>query len=151
MASSDEKKNLVRRDSKANLTRNPINLYPAGEHTATTYNMPAATVKPNTSFETLKREHLFRNPPKDKSAFPALLEAIRPHIDSFNAVTEEGGLLDLARKDIGVKSVFDGKEGNRGNKISRRCSQTPLRPTADRSARSSDRQGLRWKALNQLA
>ncbi|KAA8895300.1 DNA-directed RNA polymerase I [Sphaerosporella brunnea] len=81
--------------------------------------MPAATVKPNTSFETLKREHLFRNPPKDKSAFPALIEAIKPHVDSFNAVTEEGGLLDLARKEIGVKAVFDGKDGgNRGNKIS---------------------------------
>jgi len=81
--------------------------------------MPVSTtVKPNTSFEILKRESLFQNPPKDKSAFPALIAAVQPHIDSFNAVTEEGGFLDLARKDIGVKSVFDGKDGNRGNKIS---------------------------------
>jgi len=81
--------------------------------------MPVATtVKPNTSFDTLKREALFRNPPKDKSAFPALIAAVQPHIDSFNAVTEEGGFLDLARKDIGVKSVFDGEDRSRGNKIS---------------------------------
>ena len=81
----------------------------------------ATTVKPNPSFDTLKREHLFRNPPKDKSAFPALIAAVQPHVDSFNAVTEEGGCLDLARKDIGIKSVFDGADGNLGNKISRKC------------------------------
>ncbi|KAL7275023.1 DNA-directed RNA polymerase I subunit RPA2 [Rhizina undulata] len=81
-----------------------------------------ATTKPATSFETLKRESLFRNPPKDKSAFPALLAAVQPHIDSFNAVTAEGGLLDLARQDIGVKSVFDGQKdkGKFGNKLSLR-------------------------------
>lgn len=75
---------------------------------------------PSMSFDTLKRENLFRNPPKDKSAFPALLAAVQPHIDSFNAVTTEGGLLDLARQDIGIKSVFDGRSenGNLGNKLS---------------------------------
>jgi DNA-directed RNA polymerase I subunit RPA2 len=80
-----------------------------------------ATIKPNTSFDTLKREDLFRNPPKDKSAFPALLDAINPHIEAFNAITTEGGLLDLARRDIGVKSVFDGKGDGKtlGNKLSR--------------------------------
>lgn len=74
------------------------------------------------SFDTLKRENLFRNPPKDKSAFPALLAAVQPHIDSFNAVTVEGGLLDLARQDIGVKSVFNGKNQNEnlGDKLSRK-------------------------------
>jgi DNA-directed RNA polymerase I subunit RPA2 len=77
-----------------------------------------ATVKPRTTFDTLKREHLFKNPPKDKTAFPALTEAVRPHVDSFNAVTEEGGFLDLARKDIGIKSVFDGALPTKGNKIS---------------------------------
>ncbi|KAI5783052.1 hypothetical protein FPQ18DRAFT_114610 [Pyronema domesticum] len=79
-----------------------------------------ATVKPRTTFDTLKREHLFKNPPKDKTAFPALTEAVRPHVDSFNAVTEEGGFLDLARKDIGIKSVFDGALPTKGNKISLR-------------------------------
>jgi DNA-directed RNA polymerase I subunit RPA2 len=85
------------------------------------------TVNPTTSLETLKRERLFRNPPKDKSAFPALLAAIEPHVNSFNAVTTEGGLLDFARKDIGVKAVFDGKDGVSGNKISREWSFRYLR------------------------
>src|SRR5437660_8913927 len=78
------------------------------------------TVKPNTSFNTLRREDLFCNPPKDKSAFPALLGAVEPHIGSFNAITAEGGLLDLARQDIGVKCVFDGKGNGKGlgNKLS---------------------------------
>ncbi|PWW74321.1 DNA-directed RNA polymerase I [Tuber magnatum] len=79
-------------------------------------------VKPNTSSNTLRREDLFRNPPKDKSAFPALLNAVRPHIESFNVITAEGGLLDLARQDIGVKCVFDGKRDGKwlGNKLSLR-------------------------------
>ncbi|KAI5778499.1 hypothetical protein EDC01DRAFT_634600 [Geopyxis carbonaria] len=79
---------------------------------------PTNTIKPNTSFDTIERERLFREPPQDKSAYPALIAAVQPHIDSFNAVTTEGGLLDLSRLDIGVKSVFDGKDGNLGNKIS---------------------------------
>lgn len=83
-------------------------------HTGT----PANTIIPNTSFDTVKRECLFREPPQDKSAYPALLAAVQPHIESFNAVTNEDGLLDLARQDIGVKSVFDGKDGQLGNKIS---------------------------------
>lgn len=80
---------------------------------------PAATVKPNPSFKTLERENRFRNPPKDKTAYPALTAAVQPHVDSFNAVTEEGGLLDLARQEIGIKSCFDGKDAATGNKISR--------------------------------
>lgn len=70
-------------------------------------------------FQTLKRERLFQNPPKDKSAFPALQEAILPHTESFNALTVDGGLLDLAVKDIGERAVFDGNTevGPFGNKL----------------------------------
>lgn len=77
--------------------------------------MPSVSRK----FETLKRERLFRNPPTDKTAFPALEAAIRPHVDSFNALTVDGGLLDLAAKDIGERSVFDGSPavGKYGNKL----------------------------------
>ena len=77
--------------------------------------MPSVSNK----FETLKRERLFRNPPTDKSAFPALQAAILPHVDSFNALTVDGGLLDLAAKDIGEKAIFDGKPafGPYGNKL----------------------------------
>ncbi|KAH8155101.1 uncharacterized protein LAJ45_00110 [Morchella importuna] len=81
-----------------------------------------ATKKSSVAFNTLERENLFRNPPKDKSAYPALLAAVQPHIDSFNAITVDGGLLDLAREDIGIKSVFDGtnEKGSLGNKLSLR-------------------------------
>lgn len=84
---------------------------------------PSNTVRSSISFETVKREKLFRNPPTDKSAYPALIAAVQPHVDSFNAMTEAGGLLEHARRDIGEKIVFDGKadSGSLGNKISRRC------------------------------
>lgn len=46
------------------------------------------------SFNTLEREKYFRNPPTDKSYYPLLDDAIEPHIESFNALTEgEGGGL----------------------------------------------------------
>lgn len=62
-------------------------------------------------FRTLEREERFRNPPKDKSAYPLLEEAVEPHVQSFNALTEGpgGGLLNLAVQDIGERTVFDGK------------------------------------------
>ncbi|KAJ8602768.1 hypothetical protein MRB53_042354 [Persea americana] len=63
-----------------------------------------------TQFDTVKREKLFRQPPKDKTAYPALAEVFRPHIDSFDAVfrADGRGLLDLALQDIGIKSFLDG-------------------------------------------
>lgn len=69
---------------------------------------------------TLEREERFRNPPKDTSAFPLLVEAVAPHIGSFNALTDgpEGGLLNLAVKDIGTKTIFDsGDSDTLGNKL----------------------------------
>ncbi|GMM53943.1 hypothetical protein DAKH74_005590 [Maudiozyma humilis] len=62
-------------------------------------------------FRTLERENRFINPPKDKSAYPLLAEAVEPHVGSFNALTEGlgGGLLNLGVKDIGEKVIFDGK------------------------------------------
>lgn len=74
------------------------------------------------SFRTLEREQRFKNPPKDKSAFPLLADAVRPHVGSFNALTEgpDGGLLNLAVKDIGAKTIFDSKDtsDHLGNKLS---------------------------------
>lgn len=61
-------------------------------------------------FNTLRRENLFRNPPKDRSAYPLLADAVRPHIDSFNAIFEKGGLISEAIKDIGTKTFLDGDE-----------------------------------------
>ena len=70
-------------------------------------------------FRTLERESRFINPPKDKSAYPLLQEAVQPHIGSFNALTEglDGGLLNLGVKDIGEKVVFDGKPLNSEDEI----------------------------------
>lgn len=79
------------------------------------------TAKWSTNFETSRREKLFRNPPKDKTAYPALAEAFVPHIDSFNAVFEKGGLLEQGIKDIGTKTFLDGdpyaRDGPPRNKL----------------------------------
>ena len=64
----------------------------------------------SSEFDTLRREELFRNPPKDHSAYPALQAAIEPHINSFNAVFEKDGLLARSLKDIGAKMYLDGDE-----------------------------------------
>src|SRR5262245_4021710 len=74
---------------------------------------PAAT---NTSWDveynTLRREHLFRNPPTDHTAYPALQIVVDPHIESFNAVFKDGGLLDHGILDIGTKVYLDGDRGD---------------------------------------
>ncbi|KAF6840110.1 DNA-directed RNA polymerase i subunit beta [Colletotrichum plurivorum] len=63
-------------------------------------------------YNTLRRENLFRNPPKDHTAYPALQEAVSPHIDSFNALFRADGksLLTRGLEDIGVKTYLDGDD-----------------------------------------
>ncbi|ANZ73425.1 BA75_00737T0 [Komagataella pastoris] len=81
------------------------------------------------SFKTLERENRFKNPPTDKSAFPLLEEAVAPHIGSFNALTDglNGGLLNLAVKDIGAKTIFDSNDPSRlGNKLKIRVDAVQL-------------------------
>lgn len=78
---------------------------------------PTAKIKP--TFQTLIREHSFQYPSPSKSEYPALQEAVQPHIDSFNAITSQN-LLEIAIKDIGKKTIFDHKgeaNGGRGNKL----------------------------------
>jgi hypothetical protein len=79
--------------------------------------LPTSKIKP--SFDTLRREHSFKHPSSSKSEYPALQEAVQPHIDAFNAITADN-LLEIAIKDIGKKTVFDHK-GNqndgRGNRL----------------------------------
>lgn len=58
----------------------------------------------------MRRENLFRNPPTDHSAYPALAAAIEPHIESFNALLEKGGLIEQGLRDIGTKTYLDGDE-----------------------------------------
>lgn len=64
-------------------------------------------------YNVLRREDLFRNPPKDHTAYPALQLAVNPHIESFNGLFRDDGkpgLLDHAMADIGSKTYFDGDE-----------------------------------------
>lgn len=57
-------------------------------------------------FDTIRRENLFRNPPKNHTAYPALAEVIQPHVDSYNAILEH---LPSALLDIGTKTFIDGE------------------------------------------
>mgnify|MGYP001145325847 FL=1 len=64
-------------------------------------------------YNTIRREKLFRNPPTDRTAYPALQEAVNPHIESFNALFRTDGkpsLLDHAIAEIGTKTFLDGDE-----------------------------------------
>lgn len=62
----------------------------------------------SSEFDTARRERLFRNPPKDHTAYPSLAAAIEPHIHSFNAILDQGGLLEQTIRDIGTKVFLDG-------------------------------------------
>lgn len=64
-------------------------------------------------YNTLRREKLFRNPPTDRTAYPALQLAVDPHIESFNALFRNDGtpsLLDHALAEIGTKTFLDGDD-----------------------------------------
>ena len=60
-------------------------------------------------FDTIRRETLFKHPPKDHTPYPTLAEAIYPHINSFNALFDNSKLLEAGLKDIGAKSFLDGE------------------------------------------
>lgn len=64
-------------------------------------------------YHTLRRENLFRNPPKDHTAYPALQAAVDPHIESFDRLFRDDGkpgLLAHGLADIGTKIYLDGDE-----------------------------------------
>lgn len=77
------------------------------------------------TFHTLTRERNFRHPNNKGPDFQALEELVRPHVESFDALTEGSddgtpGLLQLGVADIGEKVVFDGNANEHmpfGNKI----------------------------------
>ncbi|BFZ58330.1 DNA-directed RNA polymerase I subunit rpa2 [Savitreella phatthalungensis] len=75
--------------------------------------------RPKTDFGTLRRQKLFQNPPKDKSAYPELMQATKPHVDSFDALFD-GGILELAANDIEPVVIFDRKEERRNNGLGNR-------------------------------
>lgn len=73
--------------------------------------IPAPTnTKWTHEFDTIRREKLFRDPPKDHSAYPALTAAVAPHIESFNALFEKDGLIAQGLLDIGSKTFLDGDD-----------------------------------------
>lgn len=69
---------------------------------------PSTDTDWSVEYDTLRRERLFRQPPKDHSAYPELQEAIRPHVDSFNALFENSKVLEAGLRDIGTKTFLDG-------------------------------------------
>ncbi|KAI9720595.1 MAG: DNA-directed RNA polymerase I subunit RPA2 [Candelaria pacifica] len=82
-----------------------------------------------TEYDTIRREKLFRNPPKDHTAYPALVAALQPHLESFNALFERDGIIDLALRDIGTKTFLDGEpnqEDGQRNRLSVRIKEVLL-------------------------
>ncbi|KAI9808915.1 MAG: DNA-directed RNA polymerase I subunit RPA2 [Pycnora praestabilis] len=70
--------------------------------------LPPTNTKWTSDFDTARREKLFRNPPKDHSAYPTLVGALQPHIESFNALFDNNGILEAGLRDIGTKVFLDG-------------------------------------------
>ena len=106
--------------------------------------MSTTTTQTSTSwsveYNTVKRQKLFKNPPKDRSAFPALQAAVKPHIESFNALWKEK-LIDAGLKDIGIHTVVDGdlRDASRStsrNKLDLRVTEVmldkPVLPTSNK-------------------
>ncbi|KAL8707521.1 MAG: hypothetical protein Q9220_007463 [cf. Caloplaca sp. 1 TL-2023] len=72
----------------------------------TTGNKPTST-RWSAEFETSRREKLFRKPPEDHTAYPSLADAIKPHVESFNALFGGSQVLAAGIKDIGTKIFLD--------------------------------------------
>lgn len=84
-------------------------------------------------YNTLRREDLFRNPPTDHSAYPLLQQAVNPHIESFDAVFSNNGLLAKGLADIGTKEFLDGNDRipvETRNKLSIRYKSVHLQKSA---------------------
>ncbi|KAH8905399.1 beta and beta-prime subunits of DNA dependent RNA-polymerase [Coniochaeta sp. PMI_546] len=76
-------------------------------------------------FNLVRRQDLFRNPPTDHTAYPALQEAVDPHIQSFNALFPDGGrkgLIDHGLAEIGTKTYLDPEK----NRLTVRCKNVML-------------------------
>jgi DNA-directed RNA polymerase I subunit RPA2 len=94
-------------------------------------------------YDTIRRQKLFQNPPSDRSAYPALAAAVRPHVDSFNALFENQQLVEEGLKDIGTHTVVDGDPKSTSkdvprNKLDLRVTdvalERPILPTSNKFA-----------------
>lgn len=103
---------LSARDDKIEKFPRPKNesLLPLQTTPPARFTMAPAPTDTNWSvnYDVLRREQLFRHPPKDHTAYPALADAIRPHVDSFNALFDDAKVLEHGLKDIGTKTFLDG-------------------------------------------
>ena len=101
--------------------------------------MPSVTTQTDISwsveYDTLRRNKLYKNPPRDRSAFPLLQAAVRPHVESFNAIFDDNddNLINKALADIGTHTVVDGdpKDASRAtprNTLQLRVSSVSLEP-----------------------
>lgn len=83
--------------------------------------MPAAASKnlKEQPFRALERNRNFEHPSTTASPYPKLHKLIEPHIESFNALFEQDGLLEKSIEDLPYRIAWDGKgaDNSRGNKL----------------------------------
>ena len=91
-------------------------------------------------YDSVKRQKLFLDPPEKESAYPLLQAAVRPHVESFNALFGQN-VLGEALKDIGTYTVADGDSRDTGRtthrnelqlKVSDLFLETPRIPDANK-------------------
>lgn len=96
----------------------------------------------NVEYQTVRRHRLFQNTPKDHTAYPLLHAAIKPHVESFNALFDQG-LINEGLKDIGIHTVTDGDPRDRSlstprNRLDLRVTEVllekPFLPPSNRSS-----------------
>lgn len=110
--------------------------------TTTVTKAPKTDTKWNVEYQTTRRHQLFKNTPKDHTAFPLLHAAIKPHVDSFNALFDQN-IIAEGLKDIGIHTVNDGDIRDRNpkthrNKLDLRVTEVLLeKPTLPPTNRSS--------------
>lgn len=105
--------------------------------------VPRTDTNWDNSFHTHRRHKLFKAPPRDQTAYPSLTDAVEPHIKSFNAIIEKGGLLDHALQDIGTKEILDGEPEAARNTAT--GSNDPVNPSTAASSTPQPKPALRNK------
>ena len=92
--------------------------------------MPSRTsTEWSVEYETIRRQKLFQNPPKDNSPYPGLAAAVKPHLDSFNALFEGTKILQAGLEDIGTYTVLDSLGPSSSNAGSEPHNRLSLRVT----------------------
>ena len=83
--------------------------------------MPSTTsAQWSVEYDTLRRQKLFSEPPKDLTAYPSLAQTVNPHVESFNALFEDTKILNAGLQDIGTYTVTDGDIQNASGEVESR-------------------------------